>query len=191
MSELIGIREAGRRLGVSDTAVHKAIKAGRVHIAGRTPGSDRPLVAWPQVQADWLANSDTQKRSHVGSQGSPRREADPEPVTKLATSGAPDEAPAEAAQRGPAYAQSRAIREAYMARLAKLDFEERSGRLIEVDKVKAAAFKVARTVRDGLLNLPDRVAHELAHETDPAAVHHRLSTEIRAVLEALATPAAA
>ena len=197
MSELIGIREAARRLGVSDTAVHKAIKAGRVTIAGRTERSQRPLVAWPQTQADWLANSDTSKRSHVGSRGSPRREADPVPDVKLATSGKPDEAPAppESAavggddlpgrSGGPSYAQSRAIREAYQARLAKLEFEERSGRMADVSKVKAEAFKVARTVRDGLLNLPDRIAHELAHETDPAKVHARLSDEIRIVLGGL------
>lgn len=196
MSELIGIREAARRLGVSDTAVHKAIKAGRVHIAGRTEKSQRPLVAWPQAQTDWLANSDTSKRSHVGSRGSPRRDADPAPQVQLATSGRPDDAPdqqapaADAPMRGPSYAQSRAVREAYQARLAKLDFEQKSGKLVEVDKVKASAFKTARTVRDGLLNLPDRVAAELAHETDPAAVHLRLTKEIRIVLEALANPAA-
>jgi hypothetical protein len=196
MSELIGIREAARRLGVSDTAVHKAIKAGRVKVAGRTPTSDRPLVAWPQTQADWLANSDAAKRSHVGSRGSPRREADPKPAVKLETNQRPEESqpvamPSADGQRmaaGPSYAQSRAVREAYQARLAKLEFEERSGKLIEVDKVKASAFKTARTVRDGLLNLPDRIAHELAHETDPAAVHQRLSTEIRQVLDALAQP---
>ena len=190
MSELIGIREAARRLGVSDTAVHKAIKADRVHIASRTAGSNRPLVAWPQAQADFIGNSTTAKRSHVGSQGSPRRAGDPPPQIPLATSARMDEqqpAGGDAMPKtGPAYAQSRAIREAYMARLAKLDFEERSGRLIEVDKVKAAAFKVARTVRDGLLNMPDRVAHELAHEADPSAVHQRLSAEIRSILEALA-----
>jgi hypothetical protein len=201
MSELIGIREAARRLGVSDTAVHKAIKAGRVRIAGRTEKSDRPLVAWPQAQADWLANSDGSKRSHVGSQGSPVRAADPAPQVQLPTSGKPDEVAEPMATivggdalpgrgTGPSYAQSRAVREAYQARLAKLDFEQRSGKLVEVDKVKAAAFRTARAVRDGMLNLPDRVAHELAHETNPAAVHARLSNEIRTILEALANPAA-
>jgi len=198
MSELIGIREAARRLGVSDTAVHKAIKAGRVHIAGRTEKSERPLVAWPQVQTDWLGNSDSSKRSHVGSRGSPVRANDPEPQVQLPTSSRPDEAqeqssaPASDMPRsgGPSYAQSRAVREAYQARLAKLDYEQRSGKLVEVDKVKASAFRTARTVRDGLLNLPDRVAHELAHETDPARVHLRLSKEIRTVLEALSDPAA-
>jgi len=202
MSELIGIREAARRLGVSDTAVHKAIKAGRVHIAGRKETSNRPLVAWPQVQTDWLGNSDSSKRSHVGSRGSPVRAKDPVPKLQLQTSGQPEDPMATQVggdtlpgrqpptASAPSYAQSRAVREAYQARLAKLDYEQRSGKLIEVDKVKASAFRTARTVRDGLLNLPDRVAHELAHETDPARVHLRLSKEIRTVLEALSDPAA-
>lgn len=216
MSELIGIREAARRLGVSDTAVHKAIKAGRVQVAGRTEKSDRPLLSWPQAQTDWIGNSDVGRRTHVGSQGSPERAkyagTEP-PEIILPTASSPVEAhqPAsEAAQpsapapdqstqavpagasmpTGPSYAQSRAVREAYQARLAKLEYEHKSGKLVEVDKVKAAAFRTARTVRDGLLNLPDRVAHELAHETDPTKVHLRLSTEIRTVLEALANPAA-
>jgi hypothetical protein len=199
MSELISIREAARRLGVSDTAVHKAIKSGRVTVAGRTPGSDRPLLDWPQAQTDFIGNSDTAKRSHVGSRGSPVRANDPPPQVPLATSSrmdeqqAPDGVPMAGdvlpgRGGGPNYAQSRAIREAYQARLAKLDFEERSGKLVEVDKVKADAFKVGRTIRDSLLNLPDRIAHELAHETDPAAVHQRLAAEIRQVLEALRPP---
>lgn len=201
MSELIGIREAARRLGVSDTAVHKAIKTGRVTVASRTPGSNRPLLAWPQAQSDFIGNSTTAKRSHVGSRGSPVRAADPPPQIPLATSDRMDEqqlpgAVSEpggsgAGVAGPTYAQSRAIREAYQARLSKLEFEARSGRLVEVDKVKADAFKVGRTIRDGLLNLPDRIAHELAHENDPTRIHLRLTAEIRRVLEELKPPAVA
>jgi hypothetical protein len=74
-----------------------AIKAGRVTIAGRTESSQRPLVAWPQAQSDWLANSDSSKRSHVGSTGSPRRSADPVPTVALPVSARPDEAPAQEA----------------------------------------------------------------------------------------------
>ena len=165
MSELIGIREAARRLGVSDTAVHKAIKAGRVTVAGRTEKSDRPLVAWPQVQNDWLANSDTQKRSHVGSKGSPRRAADPKPAVTLATSSSPDEAPAPDAtptmgadapmsRQGPSYAQSRAVREAYQARLAKLEFEQKSGKLIDADEVKVRWYKMITAAKTRILGIP-------------------------------------
>lgn len=165
MSELIGIREAARRLGVSDTAVHKAIKAGRVTVAGRTPTSNRPLVAWPQVQSDWLANSDTAKRSHVGSRGSPRREADPPPAVNLQTNqleqaSAPETAavggdtlPGRQAQ-GPSYAQSRAVREAYQARLAKLEFEQKSGKLVDADEVKVAWFKHIKAAQTRIMGVP-------------------------------------
>lgn len=193
MAELIAIRETARRLGVSDTAVQKAIRAGRVFVHSRNPQNNRPLMAWPQVRDDWIANSTAAKRSHVGSRGAPDR-ADERPEVPLVTSNRMDEqkVPGEAVSKsGPGYAQSRAVREAYMARLAKLEFEERSGKLVEIEKVKASAFKVARTIRDGLLNMPDRVAAELAHETDPVMVHQLLTAEIRTTLEALAQPSLA
>jgi hypothetical protein len=41
---------------------------------------------------------------------------------------------------------------------------------------------VARIVRDSMLNIPDRVAAELAAETDPFKVQQRLSAEIRLAL---------
>lgn len=215
MSEQIAIREAARRLGVSDTAVRKAITAGRIKVAGTHPGNGRPLLAWPQTQADWLGNSDNSKRTHVGSQGSPRRQKYAQPdaggdgsdvLTKLEPqphggglirNQKQPEKPAEIDADGDVLIhdgmtlnEAKTSKEIYLARMAKQDYEERSGKLVEAEAVKASAFKVARTVRDGLLNLPDRVAHELAHETDAAAVHLRLTQEIRVVLEALAQPVA-
>ena len=195
MSELIGIREAARRLGVSDTAVHKAIKAGRVTIAGRAETSQRPLVAWPQVQTDWMANSDTSKRSHVGSRGSPRRAADPQPQVPLATSARPDEAPApEAAQAGgdtqpgrsagPSYAQSRAVREAYQARLAKLEFEQKSGKLIDADEVKVAWFKHIKAAQTRIMGVP--AACKTRVPDLPLAVVATIEAIVREAMEDLA-----
>lgn len=196
MSELIGIREAARRLGVSDTAVHKAIKAGRVTVAGRTEKSDRPLVAWPQVQTDWLANSDTSKRSHVGSKGSPRRAADPEPTVVLPVSARPDEAPAPAPDpvmaeapvgrqpQGPSYAQSRAVREAYQARLAKLEFEQKSGKLIDADEVKVRWFKMITAAKTRILGIPAACKTRVADL--PLAVVTAIDMVCREALEDLA-----
>lgn len=188
MSELIGIREAARRLGVSDTSVHKAIKAGRVQIAGRTEKSGRPLVSWPEIQTDWHANTDESMRTHVGSQGSPARRKDRKPDKPLVSTAqaATQDHPSTPMGAAPSLQQSRAVREAYMARLAKIEYEKAIGKLIESDTVKVQAFKVARQVRDGLMNIPDRVAAELAHETNPAQIHARLQREIRDVLASLA-----
>lgn len=83
---------------------------------------------------------------------------------------------------GPGYAQSRAVREHYLARLAKIEFEERAGKLVSRDEVTIAAFTKARTVRDNLLNIPDRVAALLAAESDAVRTHQILSDEIRKAL---------
>ncbi len=231
--EQIGIRECGRRLGVSDTAVHKAIKTGRVTIAGRTPASNRPLVGWPLVRDQWQANTNEGYRTHIGEAAQvtvshkpppgirqrqivgskPKPEPKPKPVkpakpekpaaapkptpTPKPAPDVPREAPPDVLppasapvvpepQTGPSYAQSRAIREAYQARLAKLEYEEKSGKLVPVDQVKADAFNAARQVRDALLNISGRIAHQLAHEKDPARISARIDDEIREALSGLA-----
>ena len=53
----------------------------------------------------------------------------------------------------------------------RLDFEERSGKLLQHDEVERAAFNTARTIRDGKLNIPDRVAGLLTAESDEREVH--------------------
>ena len=170
MSELIGIRECARRLGVSDSAVHKAIKAGRIAIAGRTPTSDRPLVAWPQAQQDWGANSDSAKRTHVGATGKSERRtkyagapAAPVPPTsaqvKAAEAATPaseefDAPPAGKAVQGPSLAQSKAVREAYLARLAKLEYERETGKVIPADEAKARWYKHITAAKTRILGIP-------------------------------------
>jgi Protein of unknown function (DUF1441) len=81
------------------------------------------------------------------------------------------------------YNASRAKREAYNAELARLEVEEKQGQLVAADEVRKTAFAVARQVRDGMLNIPDRVSAELAAVTDQFEIHRRLTDEIRKALE--------
>ena len=73
------------------------------------------------------------------------------------------------------YFRARAIRESYLARLAKIEFEEKTAQLVSRDEVQVAAFTRARTVRDNLLNIPDRLAATLAAESDADKVHQILT----------------
>lgn len=215
--ELIAIREAARRLGVSDTAVRKAITAGRVTVAGRTESSGRPLLAWPQCADDWVGNSDATKRTHYGSQGSPRRadpvaapaevvlptrgevlglseRAAPAPAPAPATAenpAPPDDAPiGRPAPSAPSLAQSKAVREAYMARLAKLEYEREIGKLVDADSVRVRAFNAARAARDALQTMPDRLAPLLAGATDVQEVRRLLDDDIAMVCARIADAAA-
>lgn len=188
--ELIGICEAARRLGVSDTAVHKGIKSGRVQVHSRHPGNGRPQLAWPDFQIQWMANSDTSKRSHVGSRGGVNRQANEGKV--LATSDRMDEqeivdAPASgpASGRGGDYTQSRAKREFYQAELARLEFEKESGRLVDAEESRAEGTKLAAAVISALYTIPDRISDELAGMGDPYEIQRLLTKELDRCVEDL------
>ncbi len=80
------------------------------------------------------------------------------------------------------YTKARAVREHYQARLAKLEYEEKVGKLVSKDEVQIAAFNKFRQYRDHLLNIPDRLAAMLAAESDSAKCYEILATEIRKAL---------
>jgi hypothetical protein len=85
-------------------------------------------------------------------------------------------------ESGLEYSKARAVRESYLARLAKIEFEERTAKLVSADDVKVSAFNRFRQFRDGMLNIPDRLASVLAAEADPRTVYDLLATEIRKAL---------
>jgi hypothetical protein len=80
------------------------------------------------------------------------------------------------------YSKARAVREHYMARLAKLDYEQKVGSLVPKAEVQIAAFNERRRFRDHMLNIPDRVAAMLAAETDATRCYDILQVEIRKAL---------
>jgi hypothetical protein len=77
------------------------------------------------------------------------------------------------------YTKARAVREHYQARLSKLEYEEKVGSLISKDEVQIATFNHFRQYRDGMLNIPDRIAAMLAAESESAKCYEILATEIR------------
>jgi hypothetical protein len=85
----------------------------------------------------------------------------------------------------PALATSKAIRAAYDAKLAQLEYQRAAEELVSTRQVKAEAFDLGRALRDGLMRLPDRLAPTLAATADARQVHHLLSEEIRVALRSL------
>jgi hypothetical protein len=80
------------------------------------------------------------------------------------------------------FVRARAIRAHYEARLAKIEYEERVGRLVPVEEVRDAAFAKYRQKRDAMLNIPDRLAAAVAAEADAAAIRNMLVNEIVAAI---------
>lgn len=104
---------------------------------------------------------------------------------------------------GPSYAQSRAIREFFEAKNAKLTWEERTGKVVNADEVRVAAYNLTRMIRDRSLNVPDRVVGAVLAEIraaltaagvaaapieslNMAKVHGIMLAEMRNILEEFA-----
>jgi hypothetical protein len=182
-AEPMSLRAYARHRGVSLRAVQKALASGRIN--ARSDGRLDADVA----DANWARNtaprplpssSPVNKRANKpatppASPQSAHHHAEPRPAAR--ESNDPPRL-----ESGLEYSKARAVRENYLARMAKIDFEERSAKLVSADEVKVAAFNRFRQFRDGVLNIPDRLAAVLAAETDPSRVHDALVTEIRKVL---------
>ena len=180
----MSLRAYARHRGVSLRAVQKALKSGR--ISAREDGRVDAEVS----DTNWARN--TAPRPILATSPRSKLTAHNVPVPKTAPERAHHHSETRPFVRqssepprlesGLEYSKARAVRESYLARLAKIDFEERTGKLVSRDEMQVVAFNRYRTFRDGMLNIPNRLAAVLAAETDPRQVHELLSTEIRKAL---------
>lgn len=162
--------------GISTRAVNKAISEGRIAEAIDEKRRIDPLLAdrlWAErTNPDQGYHGHAKQRAKVTHPD----DDDLEEVTKLAVQAGVD------VNNVPTLVVSKTIEAAYKAQLAKLDYEERAAKLIDMGQVKQQAFKLARLTRDAMLAIPDRVSAELAGVTDAFEIHRKLSAEIRGAI---------
>ena len=185
--ELVSLREYARRRGVSAMAVSKAAKAGRITLEGGK-------VNVTTADRDWPANTNPGQLALNRPPIGPSTEAnggaaDPGEgleVGEIAETDPEKKAAIEALGSRTQYGAARATREMYLSRLAEIDYKKQTGELIAAEAVRIAAFNAARTARDSLLSMPDRLAPVLAGEADQFEVHRIMSEEIRRVCNDIA-----
>jgi hypothetical protein len=86
----------------------------------------------------------------------------------------------------PSINDSRAKHEYYKALLAELAYQSQRQQLVSADEVGREQAKIARTTRELILSIPDRIAHLMAAESDPSAVHALLTAELTNALREVA-----
>jgi hypothetical protein len=156
MSAGLSNRAVARHLGVNEKAVRRGIQTGRLRDSVRDVGGRRVVVDLELARQEWQTNA-----------GRPGLAADTADVRTAAPSSLLDVQKRVGEQR---------------VRKLQLDNDIRSGQVISVDKVKREAFSSSRIIREAMLNLPARLAGELAAERDEAVVFRKLDTAIRAAL---------
>jgi hypothetical protein len=179
-------------MSVKQYAEHRGCQIRAVSVAiakGRISRSADGWIDSDQADKDWAANtnprmSDANKRNGAIGQAMKRRRV-PKPPTRIEPDQPmPVHAPPDDIGQ---LAAARSVRERFAALLLKLDYEERTGKLINKDEVTTTAYQMHRMLRDSILAIPDRIAAQLAAEDDAAEVHRMLEAELRTVLEKVAS----
>jgi hypothetical protein len=167
-------RELARKLGVSETAIRKAEKTGRIR--------KEPDGGWDvaKVRAAWGSNTDqAQQRGRM------------KPVPKAAV-GAVRETLKEQGEPVAAgamtYMQARTANEVLKAQERRLRLQQIKGELVDRAKAVAQVFRLARDERDAWINWPARAASVIAAEleVDSHRLHTVLERQVRAHLAELA-----
>ena len=170
MKQGISIREFARRESVSDTLVRKALKLNR--LAALEDGSLNPLLVgsnWREGNAK-SANRANQnanpvvrtsaKGSHAANPLSVDGETLEEEAARLLEIGG---------EASHDYAEALRRKENYLALLRQLEYENKSGSLVELEVAEKILFEQARASRDAWLNWPTRVGPLLAADLGLAA----------------------
>lgn len=84
------------------------------------------------------------------------------------------------------FSQARTIEMVYRAKLCRLDFEAKVGKLIDGAEVRNKISAEGRAFRDGLLGIPDRLSMIIASERDAGRIRSILRAEIDRELDRLA-----
>jgi hypothetical protein len=100
-------------------------------------------------------------------------------VDSVQTSPPPVEPVSRPSEGGPSYAQARVVDMTFRAKLRRLEFEKAQGKLVDADANRKQNSDVARTIRDGMLAIPGRLAPICAAETDQKKIESLMLQEIK------------
>jgi len=181
----LSIRAYARHRGVTDTAVHKAIRSGRINaLADGTIDPD-------QADAQWERNTSAPK---TGTQRPTVKVKVPEVDGDVGGGGERSGAGATntnssggSGAGGTSLLQARTVNEVVKAQTNKVRLARLKGELIDRPRATAHVFKLARSERDAWLNWPARVSAQLAAklEIDAHTMHVALESAVREHLQEL------
>lgn len=189
----LSIREFARREGCSDTLVRRAITQGRLK-AKKDGTLDPALIGSPWRQANATASKPdamparpASSRRPAGSQGSAG-----------STLGDDDSLEADASRllnegEGVDYAEALRRKENWLALLRQLEYEQKSGALVELAVAQAVLFEASRGQRDAWLNWPAKIGPLLAAELgleEADRVTEALTAHVHKQISDLGEPAA-
>lgn len=190
----MSLKAFGRRHEVSGTAVERAVKAGRLRRSVRRDARGPYIADLELADHEWRTSRT--KPTNSGGRRRPRARAgnhnsapaaapatppvQPAPAPDTPPIDGPAAAAAPATPSGPSLVESQVRLAEQRAEALELANRRQRGLLVEAAEVERAQFEIARTLRQRILNVPERLADL------PAEVRRRMLDELRAALGGLA-----
>lgn len=169
MAKYISIRQFAREMGVSHTAINKAIKQGRI-IEGHKKGLG---IIREIAEQEYRDNTEPGKGRPPASKSRPR-------------DGGGGEVRRELPPTEDSFAHAKKAKMVYEAQIKKLEFEEKSGRLVDKSIVYKELFAAGKELRISLLAIPDRIIDNLMACGTRNEAHAMLLKELTESLEEFA-----
>ncbi|WP_099071026.1 hypothetical protein [Nostoc linckia] len=200
MTQWVTIKEFAQKVGVSIPMMTQAIQAGRlpnsVEVTKQGPRRNLYRIDLEVGLKEWHSNADKRGGKRGPGLDGTMQLGFQELLADVQAAAPPPEEPIRTKKQRQAdkekkeslaatYAESKAIKESYLAEMARLDLEERSGKLVSADAVKVLAAKTGRMVRDAILNVPGKLAGQLAGMEDPHAIEFLLLEYLTKAMESL------
>lgn len=169
------LSEYARLRGVSSQAVKYAIETGRLKNSVRQKANGKWEVMPDIANVEWDANTDSTKQHNLKNKA-------PRPAPFIRPGFKPPES--DAPQSGISFVEAKAQREYYLAELARLEYEEKSEKLVDAEAAQQAWFKIITETKTKLMALPTKARANLPHlSLADVAILERL---VRESLEELA-----
>ena len=170
MGFLMNQREFAEHIGVSQPRVSKMIEDGIIKRAIKKTSAKRFKIDSEIGVVEVEANLDPSRKTKANVNSDKK-------INTIFSAGLDME--------GLDYQKSRALNEHYKAALNKIEYEKAEGLLIEKEKAEKYFFDCARTVRDSVLNIPNRVADQLSVMKDRNEIEKLLKKELTNSLESI------
>jgi hypothetical protein len=171
-SSTLSYRQIGEALGISKQAV------GALVAKGMPIGSVDEARRWRET------NLDVSRTKHARVAVDPVQAASaPSPSASVLASSdqirVPDDKDTEPAPDDTQeYRQARTEREQIRRDRERLELEQLQGRLLDVEEARRLAFTAFRQLRDGVLNVPARVAPQVAVMTDALQIEQLIEAQL-------------
>ena len=175
----LSIRAYARHRGVTDTAVHKAIRSGRINaLADGTIDPDQADAQWERnTSAPKTGTQRTSVKVKVAEVDGDGERSGAGAATNSGTGGG----------GGTSLLQARTVNEVVKAQTNKVRLARLKGELVDRPQAIAHVFKLARSERDAWLNWPARVSAQMAVKLgiEPHPMHVALENAVREHLQEL------